>query len=288
MLRQNTFKTMLSLKLCTIFLIFAWSANACVTVSRIVGETCAEACLNKTLGVCPLSIIEKFGGLQNRSCSSLGYTKLNGTIRQEAGPCGYIVFTEYLKASVSMSGDITLATFDGAQGTTFQWEAVNDPVMGGQSFSTITTGSSPGGLAHWYGDVKIVPFLKSPGFCTIRTEGTDTNFPDVSGTSTMKLYARNNATSQLEQFMLSVQTKGGRTVLKQGTYDGPVTIPATGQWVQVKANWEIFKLTWRGEPIAGPKLAEQLNQITQIGLSTYFPGKNGTFDLELQYISAGN
>ena len=62
---------------------------------------------------------------------------------------------------------ISLATFDGAKGTTQQWRAVNDPVMGGQSVGTFNV-SAERKVGVWVGEVKIVPFLHAPGFCNIQ------------------------------------------------------------------------------------------------------------------------
>mmetsp|Transcript_12472 Transcript_12472/g.43650 ORF Transcript_12472/g.43650 Transcript_12472/m.43650 type:complete len:277 (-) Transcript_12472:148-978(-) len=57
---------------------------------------------------------------------------------------------------------IELVTFDGANGTTFKWKDLNDPVMGGRSSSTWSIDTSAG-QAHWNGTVRIVPSLKAPG-----------------------------------------------------------------------------------------------------------------------------
>lgn len=43
----------------------AVSVNACSNYTKIVDNACAETCLNSTLGVCPLSIIVKAGGLKS-------------------------------------------------------------------------------------------------------------------------------------------------------------------------------------------------------------------------------
>ncbi len=169
-----------------------------------------------------------------------------------------------------------LATFDGATGTTFNWEAVNDPVMGGQSNSTFTV-DSVNKVGNWAGTVRIVPFLKAPGFCTVRTKDA-TSFPDVSGTAGLVLNGLSRSDSQVTGFQLQLMTKGGRSGFKEGTYVGNVTIPAS-QNSSAFAAWDDFKLTWRGEDIKGPALSTQLDQITQIGLGTAFPGTTGDFDL---------
>merc|ERR1719313_1361989 len=65
---------------------------------------------------------------------------------------------------------VPLATFDGAKGTTWTWEAVNDPVMGGQSVGNFSV-QADRKLAVWEGEVKIVPFLHAAGFCNAQAPG---------------------------------------------------------------------------------------------------------------------
>merc|ERR1719298_14643 len=62
---------------------------------------------------------------------------------------------------------VTLVTFDNAKGTTYNWRAMNDPVMGGKSHSTFGVDGSEG---HFKGTCAIVPFLKAPGFCKAGTQ----------------------------------------------------------------------------------------------------------------------
>ena len=66
------------------------------------------------------------------------------------------------------SADVLLATFNKTSTpTTFKWRVIDDPVMGGESHSNLNIDSSAG-VASWAGQVKIVPFLKSPGGCAER------------------------------------------------------------------------------------------------------------------------
>ena len=260
----------------------------CTTYRRIVTTTCAQSCLGKMVGICPIALVVKAGHLVGGTCADVGFTVANGTITQKAGPCGKITFDDFLKPSLTQpaSNDIPLVTFDGSDpATTFTFETVDDPVMGGKSHSTWSSSNSVG---TWVGSVAIVPFLHSPGFCTIRTT-SGPQFANVTGTTKFKMMARNNATSKLQQFSLQLMTKGGVAPDgRQGTYSGAVTVPNTGEWVAVEANWADFELQWRGEPVKGPKLMDQLDQLTQLGLSTFFPGKVGTFDLDIKEFSAGN
>merc|ERR1711871_747154 len=208
-----------------------------------------------------------------------GYTHANGTKSQKAGPCGTIVFNLYTKGSINdvveKDGQgIPLALFDGSMSNT--WKSVDDPVMGGQSKSHLVM-DTPNKAVRWYGQVKIVPFLHAPGFCTFRSDTT--KFPDASGTTGLHIRVR-------KKFTLQLETKGGRSGFKQGTYSGNVTIPVSKDWIDVSASWDDFDLTWRGEKINGPKLSTQLDQIQSIGVSTFFPGKVGQFDMEVQSMIA--
>jgi len=263
------------------------AADSCTTYSKVVNGTCAQACLNKTVGICPVALVVKAGGLSKNSCAAAGFTQPDGTKPQKAGPCGTIVFDLYTKkgelgAIMDGTGAITLASFDGNSPTT--WKTVDDPVMGGQSHSFLAKDQAHKAL-RWHGHVAMVPFLKSPGFCTFRSE--QSRFPDASGTDGIHMRVRNNLTLGLSRFKFQLETKGGRSGFKQGTYSGNVTVQASGsRFVDVSARWADFDLTWRGERISGPALTDQLDQIESIGLSTFFPGKVGDFDLELESITA--
>jgi hypothetical protein len=262
----------------------AAAADSCTTYSKVVNGTCAQACLNKTVGVCPVALVVKLGGLSATTCAAAGFSQPDGTKPQKAGPCGTIVFDLYTKSGVGAdgAGAITLASFDGDSPTT--WKTVDDPVMGGKSQSYLARDQADQAL-RWHGHVAMVPFLKSPGFCTFRSD--QAKFPDASGTDGIHMRVRNNMTVGLSRFKFQLETKGGRSGFKQGTYSGNVTVQAAGsRFVDVSARWADFDLTWRGQRISGPALTGQLDQIESIGLSTFFPGKTGDFDLEIESITA--
>merc|ERR1711963_1070106 len=68
------------------------------------------------------------------------------------------------------SHEVKLVTFDGSESTTFEFEAHNDPVMGGVSTSTFeVNGEEKFGIFN--GTVKIVPSLNAPGFCSMQADG---------------------------------------------------------------------------------------------------------------------
>jgi len=74
------------------------------------------------------------------------------------------------------NADITIATFDGASGTTQTWKENDDPVMGGQSKGSFTIDTA-NKMAIFNGTCAIVPFLKAPGFIKVVSSGA---VPDVS------------------------------------------------------------------------------------------------------------
>lgn len=184
---------------------------------------------------------------------------------------------------VAAAKRMPLATFDGASGTTFTWEAVNDPVMGGQSESTFTVDRGQH-VAVWTGEVKVVPFLHAPGFCTARTSGTQT-FPDISGLDGIEIDATASKDTAISNFQVQISTRGGRTVFKQGTYVANFTIGAADA-SPIFVPWSAFELTWRGEKLDGPKITTQLDKIYQVGLGTAFPGKAGKFHLVVRSIAS--
>jgi hypothetical protein len=82
---------------------------------------------------------------------------------------------------------IVLVDFTGKDAsTTHSWRANNDPVMGGQSYSTVTVEN---GVLNFTGACKIVPKLKAPGFITAVT--TDKNpWRDVSSCTGLTITAK--------------------------------------------------------------------------------------------------
>jgi len=66
------------------------------------------------------------------------------------------------------------------------WKANNDPVMGGQSFSTVAV---EGGMLNFTGACKIVPSLKAPGFITAVTSDS-ASWADVSSCEGLTITAK--------------------------------------------------------------------------------------------------
>jgi len=182
---------------------------------------------------------------------------------------------------------VPFATFDGAKGTTWDWEAVNDPVMGGQSYGNFTADQDKK-LAVWQGEVKIVPFLHAAGFCNAQAPrfGETAKFPDATGSQGICLRARLVAGSELTNFNMQLMSTGARHFGKQGVFNANYTL-ATGNMQDICVSWDKFTCTWRGETVSWcPDLNTQLDKISSIGVGSAFPGKPGKFHVEIQSISA--
>lgn len=192
-------------------------------------------------------------------------------------------------ASVTTSKVVPIATFDNAAGTTWDWETVNDPVMGGRSKSSFTTDSERK-LGVWDGEVAIVPFLHSPGFCNLQAPGLNKRaaFPDISATDGLTVRMRETNRTGLTQFNLMLMTKGAHHMLQQGVYTASVnlTLTAGSAMEEHFVAWSSFTCTWRGQKVTWcPSIKQELSKITNIGLGTYFPGTAGKFHVEIESIA---
>ena len=74
----------------------------CATYRKLSGGECADDCLSSTVGICPLSIVVKTGGLEAGACKDIQYTVADGTTSQKAGPCGTLSFNKWKKAPVAV------------------------------------------------------------------------------------------------------------------------------------------------------------------------------------------
>jgi hypothetical protein len=85
----------------------------------------------------------------------------------------------YVSPHILSNGDIRIESFSNPQ---HAWFALNDPVMGGSSTSTVTLENDVG---VFEGEVMDVSFLHAPGFIKMETRGGA--FPDVSHCNSLKL-----------------------------------------------------------------------------------------------------
>jgi hypothetical protein len=172
---------------------------------------------------------------------------------------------------------IGLTTFDGATGTTQTWRSENDPVMGGVSTGSFSVDSSLK-VGAWTGEVKIVPSLKAPGFCTVRTQH---NFADISSADGLLVTAR--ATGALTKVKVSMDSSV-RPSPRQGEFEGSLTLTSTMATHFVP--FASMTQSWRGQKEGGPPSKAQLAKIVGLGLNE--DGVAGKFEFEILSIAAGS
>jgi len=174
----------------------------------------------------------------------------------------------------------SIVSFDGSKAN-LHWATVDDPVMGGRSKSTVSVAD---GQAKWAGEVKVVPFLHAPGFCTLRANA---DVPDITGSKGLKLRVKSPSSSGISKFSVQLETKEGKTASgRQISYSADFDISADGEFADYEVQWSDFKGTWRGQSVHGPPLKDQLSEINQLGLSTYASHKAATFELDLHSIDS--
>jgi len=186
-------------------------------------------------------------------------------------------------ALVAVALDVPIASFDGVKATELQFKTVNDPVMGGQSTSSFHVEKNVG---VWEGEVKIVPFLKAPGFCTLQAQ--DQTFPTLHGTSGIAV--RVAATEGLKQFRVMVGSNtAGRGMFNRMQYTAEIT--ASAEMAEQFVPWSAFSCSWHGKNMDWfcPKIYHQLDQVTSVGIGTHYPLDAPTaFKLEIESIVAKN
>jgi hypothetical protein len=186
------------------------------------------------------------------------------------------------------ASEITMATFDGAAGQTHKWVAQNDPVMGGQSYSTVKVENE---LLNFVGACKIVPSLKAPGF--VKAVASDkVTWPDVSGCEGIKLTAK--AADDYKGYRLSfgnAKPVGGK-FFAYG-YKKHFT-PSVGSFGSVELPFNEFTDFWddgTGEPIhtcaENKDYCPDMKTLRDVKtISIWAEGVEGDVDLQVKSISA--
>jgi len=166
---------------------------------------------------------------------------------------------------------------------------INDPVMGGESYSSIST--TDGDYLLWEGEVKIVKFLKAPGFCNLRTEPTD--FSSLSESDTISFIVDAD-TDFMTPMSVNAQIDDGKkhsrgnfimysAALKSRKHDN------NNNTIELYASWKDFVPTSSGRPVDdAPSLLDVIDKVNVIGLSTYQSHKAGKFRIELLQIQVSS
>lgn len=198
-----------------------------------------------------------------------------------------LIFSTSFQLSLGGSSFVPVWTFDGKDGTTYDWTTVNDPVMGGVSHSQFMI-DHENNQGRWFGAVEVVPSLQAPGFCNLQSMplGEKAEFPDFTGAVSFVVNAMQSNSTGINKFNMMIESKGAMHLYRQGVYTANLT-----DFSSTMASHEVrlsdFECTWRGECVNWcPELSTQLNQITNIAVGTQFPGKAGPFDVGIESIGA--
>jgi len=201
----------------------------------------------------------------------------------------------------AVSPSLSLATFDGEAATTFMFNELNDPVMGGKSTGTwhVDTSLKAG---VFDGEVVNVPSLKAPGFIKSAADG---RFPDVSAAvdGDLVLLVR-STTPEYEGFRVSFASGtaapsyacsgGGSIPLSRGCFKAKFSVPAGKDFSEIRIPFKSFSDKW--SPATGEQTAtcaqdastcptaERLASIKRV--EVWAEGALGKVHLEVKSISA--
>eukprot|EP00567_Pseudictyota_dubia_P013707 CAMPEP_0197457552 /NCGR_PEP_ID=MMETSP1175-20131217/46408_1 /TAXON_ID=1003142 /ORGANISM="Triceratium dubium, Strain CCMP147" /LENGTH=344 /DNA_ID=CAMNT_0042991953 /DNA_START=107 /DNA_END=1141 /DNA_ORIENTATION=+ len=171
---------------------------------------------------------------------------------------------------------------------THSWHAMNDPVMGGKSYSTV---SIENGVATFDGECVDVPFLHAPGFITMETRGGD--YPDVSSCENLRLRLR--SAEQYSGYRVSFGTKhvpGNRFAFG---FKANLDVPAgTKDMVMIDIPFHDFTVRWddaTGDPIVtceeDEKFCPDLETLQDMQtIQLWGEGVAGKVHLEVESIAA--
>lgn len=157
----------------------------------------------------------------------------------------FIALTALPLAAADYKPDLVLVTFDGANGTTFQWQDMNDPVMGGASTSTFAVKDNAG---IFNGTCAIVSFLKAPGFAKATTRTG--NFADASSClgGALELRVR-STTASYKGFKAGFTAPGVPSTSLYGGGSFKANFPDledTTDWQVVSLPFNTFSYDWSG------------------------------------------
>lgn len=193
----------------------------------------------------------------------------------------------------------SLVTFDGAEGTTFAFKELNDPVMGGKSTGSWALGDNFGILD---GEVVDVPSLSAPGFIKAAADG---EFPDISAfiDGNLVLSVRTSTPGYAGYRVTFVSgavsanfacAAGGSLPLSRGCFKNKFSVPAGDDFVEVKIPFNTFSDKWSSatgeqtttcaEDSSVCPTASKLSKIQRVEF--WGEGASGKLHLEVQSVSA--
>merc|ERR1719230_604081 len=160
--------------------------------------------------------------------------------------------------------DITLVTFDGSPATTYKFQELNDPVMGGKSTGTWEVDAAKK-VGVFDGVVATVPSLKAPGFIKSAADG---KFPDASSAINGDLVLTvRTSTPEYKGFRVSFASGtlspayscagGGSIPFSRGCFKAKFSVPAGDEFTAIRIPFKNFSDKW------SPSTGEQTTTCAQ-------------------------
>ena len=182
---------------------------------------------------------------------------------------------------------------------TNHWAVLNDPVMGGESYSNLEI-DTDNGVAKFTGKCAIVPKLQAPGFITMETGSQfmekPSKFADVSSCTGFSLELKTNTNYAGYRFSFGkAHAKGGRFAFG---YKTPlvldVDLPPVGEFGTVVLPFDRFSDKWddatgdiQVECADDPTYCPTRKWLQRMETMSFWgEGVEGMVDLEIKTISA--
>uniref|UniRef100_A0A7S3QB97 NADH:ubiquinone oxidoreductase intermediate-associated protein 30 domain-containing protein n=1 Tax=Chaetoceros debilis TaxID=122233 RepID=A0A7S3QB97_9STRA len=156
-----------------------------------------------------------------------------------------VEFVGNITPEILDNGDIRIESWPDPR---HAWFALNDPVMGGQSTSTVDVKDD---VAVFTGEVVDVPFLQAPGFIKMETRGGE--FPDVSHCKALKIKMRTPTDYSGLHVTFGVHHAEETMPFVRG-YKAPIKIGKSKKFGTVKVPFEDFSDNW--DPKTGEIVVE--------------------------------
>ena len=181
---------------------------------------------------------------------------------------------------------------------TNKWKTLNDPVMGGQSYSKVEIDTASG-VAKFSGKCAIVPSLQAPGFITMETGSNfgekPASFPDVSTCSAFQIVLKTNVEYSGYRFSFGkAHAKGGRFAYGYKVPLPEEEFPPVGEFGPIILPFNRFSDKWNDatgdietECVDDPAYCPTQKWLQRMEtISFWGEGVEGMVDLEVKSISA--
>jgi len=151
-----------------------------------------------------------------------------------------------------------------------------------------STFSTSNGVGIFEGEVAVVPFLGSPGFCNLEAPAFNApaiEFPDISGTDGITFMGRQTLTGGLTNWNVALRTEALKQMMAAPDAAWQADFEHFDDSDEHFVPYSAFKCNFRGRPLDNcGDLSEQLAGVQSVSIGS--SGIAGSFRLELSALSA--